>query len=98
MAAQKRIMTKNEMFKEISQVTGIKLADVKMIMLAAQEIQIRELNRAGEVKVNNGKIVKKKRPARIAINPMTKAKVKVPAKTVLKFRFSKAFKEQIISK
>ena len=96
MAAKKKIMTKNEMLKEISQVTGIKLSDIKMVMLAAQEIQIRELNRAGEIKVNNGKMVKINKPKRIAINPMTGEKITVPPKTVVKFRFAKAFKEQVL--
>jgi DNA-binding protein HU-beta len=42
-----------------------------------------------------GKLVKQKRKARTGINPSTKQKIKIPAKTVLKFRVAKAAKDAI---
>jgi len=42
-----------------------------------------------------GKLVKAQRKARVGINPKTKEKIKIPAKTVVKFRVSKAVKEAI---
>ena len=40
-----------------------------------------------------GKLVKQKRKARTGINPRTRAKIKISAKTVLKFRVAKAAKD-----
>ena len=42
-----------------------------------------------------GKLVLMKRKARIGRNPATGATIKIPAKTVLKFRVAKAAKEAI---
>ena len=43
-----------------------------------------------------GKLVKQKRAARTAFNPRTREKVKVAAKTVVKFRVAKAVKDAIL--
>jgi DNA-binding protein HU-beta len=43
-----------------------------------------------------GKLVKQKRKARIGINPKTQQKIKIPAKTVIKFRVFKAAKDAIL--
>ena len=43
-----------------------------------------------------GKLVKQKRAARTAFNPQTRQKVKVAAKTVVKFRVAKGAKDAIL--
>jgi DNA-binding protein HU-beta len=43
-----------------------------------------------------GKLVKQKRKARTGINPKTQQKIKIPAKTVVKFRVAKAAKDAIL--
>jgi DNA-binding protein HU-beta len=43
-----------------------------------------------------GKLVKSNRKARMGRNPQTGAAIKIPAKTVVKFRVAKACKEAII--
>ena len=43
-----------------------------------------------------GKLVKKKRKARTGINPKTLQKIKIPAKTVVKFRVAKAAKDAVL--
>ena len=43
-----------------------------------------------------GKVVLVNRKARIGRNPATGAEIKIPAKTVLKFRVAKAAKEAIV--
>ena len=43
-----------------------------------------------------GKILKAKRKARVGLNPLTKEKIKIPAKKVLKFRIAKAAKDAIL--
>jgi DNA-binding protein HU-beta len=42
-----------------------------------------------------GKLVKQKRKARTGFNPKTQQKIKIPAKTVVKFRVAKAAKDSI---
>jgi DNA-binding protein HU-beta len=43
-----------------------------------------------------GKLVKQKRKARTGFNPKTQQKIKIPAKTVVKFRVAKAAKDAIL--
>jgi DNA-binding protein HU-beta len=43
-----------------------------------------------------GKLVKQKRKARIGINPKTQQNIKIPAKTVVKFRVAKAAKDGVL--
>jgi DNA-binding protein HU-beta len=43
-----------------------------------------------------GKSVLTKRKARMGFNPATGEKIKIPAKTVVKFRVAKAFKDAIV--
>ena len=43
-----------------------------------------------------GKLVKQKRKARTGFNPKTQQKIKIPAKTVIKFRVFKVAKDAIL--
>jgi DNA-binding protein HU-beta len=43
-----------------------------------------------------GKLVKQKRKVRMGINPKTQQKIKIPAKTVVKFRVAKAAKDAVL--
>jgi len=43
-----------------------------------------------------GKAVKANRQARMGRNPQTGEAIKIPAKTVVKFRLAKAFKEAVV--
>ncbi len=45
-----------------------------------------------------GKLIKVKRLARKGRNPATGAAIKIPAKTVVKFRLAKAAKDAVLSK
>ena len=55
------------------------------------------MKKSGEFVVPGfGKLVKQKRKARIGINPKTQQKIKIPAKTVLKFRVAKAAKDAVL--
>ena len=56
-----------------------------------------ELKKAGSFTIPGvGKLVIQKRKARIGRNPATGAEIKIPAKTVVKMRIAKAFKEAVI--
>ena len=45
-----------------------------------------------------GKLIKVKRSARMGRNPATGATIKIPAKTVAKFRLAKAAKDAVLKK
>ena len=56
-----------------------------------------EAKKSGEFTVPGlGKLVKQKRKARMGRNPATGETIKIPAKTVVKFRISKAAKDAIL--
>jgi DNA-binding protein HU-beta len=57
----------------------------------------KEVKKSGECIVPGfGKLVKAKRKAREGRNPATGETIKIPAKTVVKFRLSKAVKDAIL--
>ena len=57
----------------------------------------KEIKKTGEfVLPGFGKLVKQKRKARSGFNPKTQQKIKIPAKTVVKFRVAKAAKDAIL--
>jgi DNA-binding protein HU-beta len=61
------------------------------------ELAYKEVKKSGEfVLPGFGKMVKAKRKARMGVNPATGAKIKIAAKTVVKFRLAKAAKEAVL--
>jgi DNA-binding protein HU-beta len=61
------------------------------------QIAYAEVKKNGEFTLPGfGKLVKQKRKARIGINPKTGEKIKIAAKTVVKFRVAKAAKDAVL--
>ena len=90
-------MTKTELQSALAEATQTdkKTADVFLDTLSA--IAYKDTKKNGEFVVPGfGKLVKQKRKARIGINPKTQQKIKIPAKTVLKFRVAKAAKDAVL--
>ena len=57
----------------------------------------KEIKKYGEfVLPGFGKLVKQKRKARTGFNPKTQHKLRIPAKTVVKFRVAKATKDAVL--
>lgn len=60
-------------------------------------IAYRETKKKGEFTIPGlGKFVKQKRAARMGHNPKTGDKIKIAAKTVVKFRLAKAAKDAVL--
>jgi DNA-binding protein HU-beta len=75
--------------------TNKKTAGVFLDTLSA--LAYKEIKKNGEfVLPGFGKLVKQKRKARTGFNPKTKQKMKIPAKTVVKFRVAKAAKDAVL--
>jgi DNA-binding protein HU-beta len=61
------------------------------------EVTYKEIKKKGEFVVPCfGKLVKQNRKARVGFNPKTQQKIKIPAKTVVKFRVAKAARDAVL--
>lgn len=90
-------MTKTEMLSALSEVTGLSKKDVKTLLDAMTEMAYKEVKKNGEFSLSGlGKLVKVNRKAREGRNPATGEAIKIPAKTVVKFRVAKAAKEAVL--
>lgn len=90
-------MTKSQIMSALSEGTGISKKDVVALMDKLVELAYSETKKNGEFVVPGlGKLVKVARKARMGRNPATGETIKIPAKTVAKFRLAKAAKEAIL--
>ena len=89
-------MTQTQILAEMSTKTGISKKEVKDFMMALTDLAYREAKKGEFALPGLGKLVKQKRKARLGRNPATGAEIKIPAKTVLKFRVAKAAKDSIL--
>jgi len=90
-------MTKSQILSALSDGTGVSKKDVVALMDKLTSMAYVEVKKNGEFVVPGiGKLVKVNRKAREGRNPATGASIKIPAKTVVKFRVAKAAKEAVL--
>ena len=90
-------LTKNQTVALLSEKLEISKKDVNEFLDAFTDIAYKETKKKGAFTLPGfGKLVKQKRKARKGRNPATGEEIKIPAKTVVKFRLAKACKEAII--
>lgn len=90
-------MTKSQLVTLLSEKTGLTKKDVSGLFEELTAVAYKEVKKTGEfVLPGFGKMVKAKRKARMGVNPATGAKIKIAAKTVVKFRLAKAAKEAVL--
>lgn len=89
-------MTKGQLMTHLAEKTGLAKKDVVRLMEAFVETVYKEAKTGEAVVPGLGKLVKKQRQARTGRNPATGETIQIPAKTVVKFRVSKAAKEAIL--
>jgi len=90
-------MTKSQMIAALSEVSGLSKKDTSAFMDSLAEIVYKEVKKGGECIVPGfGKLVKVKRKAREGRNPATGETIKIPAKTVVKFRLAKVVKDTVL--
>jgi len=81
----------------LAEKTGMKKTEVMGMMDAMVEMAYSEVKKNGEfVLPGFGKMVKVNRKERMGRNPATGESIKIPAKTVVKFRLAKAAKEAVM--
>ena len=89
-------MTKSQILAALAEKTELSKKDVTNVLDTLADLAYAEVKKNGEfVLPGFGKLVKVNRKARMGRNPMTGEEIKIPAKTVVKFRLSKAAKDSV---
>jgi DNA-binding protein HU-beta len=92
-----KLMTKSQFVSLIAEKNGLTKAAAGQILESISSTAIAETKKNGQFVVPGlGKLVKSHRKARMGRNPQTGASIKIPAKTVVKFRVAKAAKDAIV--
>jgi DNA-binding protein HU-beta len=89
-------MTQTQIIAEMATKSGIAKKQVKDFLTDFTELAYREAKKGEFAIPGLGKLVKQKRKARLGRNPATGEEIKIPAKTVLKFRVAKAAKDAVL--
>ena len=81
----------------LAEKTGLAKKEVVSFVDQLSTLAYKEVKTNGEfVLPGFGKLVKIQRKARLGRNPLTGAEIKIPAKTVVKFKVAKAVKDAIL--
>jgi DNA-binding protein HU-beta len=92
-------MTKSQVVRHLAESAEISKKSAAGLMEELVNLAVREAKSKGVFVVPGfGKLRKAHRKARMGRNPMTGAAIKIPAKTVVRFRVSKSLKEAIVGK
>src|ERR1700694_4885988 len=90
-------MTKAELQSALAEATQTDKRTAGVFLDTLGDIAYKATKKNGEfVLPGFGKLVKQKRKARVGFNPKTQQKIKIPAKTVVKFRVAKAAKDAVL--
>ena len=90
-------MTKAELQNALAEATQTDKRTAGVFLDTLGAIAYKATKKSGEFVVPGfGKLVKQKRKARTGLNPKTQQKIKISAKTVLKFRVFKVAKDAIL--
>lgn len=90
-------MNKSQLLQALAEKTGKSRKEVAEFMDLIVSTAYTEAKKNGEFTIPGlGKLQKKDRAARMGRNPATGEQISIPAKTVVKFRVSKAAKDAIL--
>ena len=95
--AGKKPMTKSQIVAHLAQKFDLPKKATAAIIEELAALAIAETKKLGAFTLPGvGKSVLSKRKARMGFNPATGEQIKIPAKTVVKMRLAKAFKDAIV--
>lgn len=92
--ATKGVMNKGKITAALAEKSGLTKKDAGRVMDELVALAYKEAKNGFPIH-GLGKLVLVKRKARMGRNPATGATIKIPAKTVLKFRIAKAAKDAV---
>ena len=96
-AKAEKALTKSQIAAHFAEKFGISRRQAVDILDEVANLAYAETKKKGEFTVPGiGKLVKQARKARTGRNPATGEAIKIPAKTVMKFRVAKAAKDSIL--
>ena len=91
------MMTKSQIVAHLADKGGLQKKQVASLLEQLAALAEKETKSTGQFVVPGlGKAVKASRKARMGRNPQTGAAIKIPARTVVKFRLAKSFKDAVV--
>ena len=91
------MMTTPQVVAHLADKAGIQKKAAAVVLEELASLAEKETKSSGQSVIPGlGKAVKAKRKARLGRNPQTGEAIKIPAKTVVKFRLAKAFKDAMV--
>lgn len=91
------MMTKSQVVAHLAEKAGLSKKTAAAVLEELVTLATKEAKSGGQFVVPGlGKAVKANRKARMGRNPQTGEAIKIPAKTVVKFRLAKAFKDAVV--
>jgi DNA-binding protein HU-beta len=92
-----KIMTKSQLVSLIAEKGDMTKSAAANVLETLAATAVSETKKNGQFVIPGlGKLVKSQRKARMGRNPQTGATIKIPAKTVVKFRVAKACKDAVV--
>lgn len=92
-----KVMSKSQVVSHLAERFELTKKQVGEFLEELASLATRECKSGGQFVIPGvGKAVKSDRKARMGRNPQTGEAIKIPAKTVVKFRLAKAFKDAVI--
>jgi DNA-binding protein HU-beta len=92
-----KVMTKSQVVSHLAEKAGIQKKAAAAVLEEIVTLATKECKSSGQFVIPGlGKAVKANRKARMGRNPQTGEPIKIPAKTVVKFRLAKAFKDAVV--
>ena len=92
---EKRPMTKTQLVAQLAEQVCVTKKQAGEMLTALVETAYKQA-KLGFTIPGLGKLVMMKRKARLGRNPATGVQIKIPAKTVVKFRIAKACKDAVV--
>ena len=94
-----KAMTKAQLVSLIANKASLTKVAANDVLDLVAKTAVTETKKSGQFVIPGiGKLVKSQRKARMGRNPQTGAAIKIPAKTVVKFRVAKACKDAVAPK
>jgi DNA-binding protein HU-beta len=91
------MMTKSQIVAHLAKKAELQKNVATAVLTELVTLAVKETKNGGQFLIPGlGKAVKAHRKARTGRNPQTGEAIKIPAKTVVKFRLAKAFKEAVV--
>ncbi|HET7841310.1 MAG TPA: HU family DNA-binding protein [Terriglobia bacterium] len=92
-----KAMTKSQVVSHLAEKAGIQKKAAAAVLEEIATLATKECKSSGMFVIPGlGKAVKAHRKARKGRNPQTGAEIQIPAKTVVKFRLAKSFKDAVV--